>query len=43
VFLLVLRRCVVAVLAIRALQRDDFSHDLIPFPHLQQCAELLTR
>jgi len=31
VFLLVLRRCVVAVLAISALQRDDFPHDLIPF------------
>jgi hypothetical protein len=29
--LLVLRGRVVAVLAIRALQRDDFSHDLIPF------------
>src|SRR5271168_3621903 len=41
--LLLLLRCVVAVLAIRALQRDDFSHDLIPFPQLQQCAELLTR
>jgi hypothetical protein len=31
VLLLVFRRCVVAVLAIRALQRDDFSHALIPF------------
>jgi hypothetical protein len=41
--LLVLRSRVVAVLAIRALQRDDFSHDLIPFPLLQQCAELLTQ
>jgi hypothetical protein len=29
--LLVLRSRVVAVLAIPALQRDDFSHDLIPF------------
>ena len=29
--LLVLRRRVVAMLAIAALQRDDFSHDLIPF------------
>jgi hypothetical protein len=28
--LLILRSRVVAVLAIRALQRDDFSHDLIP-------------
>src|SRR5580704_5038977 len=43
VLLLVLRRRVVAVLAIRTLQRDDFSHDLIPFPQLWQCAELLTR
>jgi hypothetical protein len=31
VFLLVLRRCVVAVLAIPALQRNDFAHRLIPF------------
>jgi hypothetical protein len=31
VFLLVLGRRVVAVFAIAALQRDDFSHDLIPF------------
>jgi hypothetical protein len=31
VLLLVLARCVVAVLAIPALQRDDFSHDLKPF------------
>jgi hypothetical protein len=29
--LLILRRRVVAVFAIAALQRDDFSHDLIPF------------
>jgi hypothetical protein len=29
--LLILRRCVVAIFAIAALQRDDFSHDLIPF------------
>jgi hypothetical protein len=28
--LFILRRRVVTVLAIRALQRDDFSHDLIP-------------
>jgi hypothetical protein len=31
VLLLVLSSRVVAVLAIAALQRDDFSHDLIPF------------
>jgi hypothetical protein len=31
VLLLILRRRVVAVFAIAALQRDDFSHDLIPF------------
>jgi hypothetical protein len=30
VLLLVLRRRVVAVFAIAALQRNDFSHDLIP-------------
>ncbi len=29
--LLVLRRCVVAVLATPALQRNDFAHNLIPF------------
>src|SRR6267143_2298670 len=28
---LVLRRCVIAVFAIAALQRNDFAHDLIPF------------
>jgi hypothetical protein len=28
---LILRRRVVAVFTIPALQRDDFSHDLIPF------------
>jgi hypothetical protein len=32
--LLVLRSRVVAVLAIRALQRDDFPHDLISLPYL---------
>jgi hypothetical protein len=31
--LLVLRRRVVAIFAIGALQRDDFSHDLNPFPN----------
>ena len=31
VLLLVLRRCVVAVFAIAALQRDDFAHELEPF------------
>jgi hypothetical protein len=31
VLLLVLRRCVVAIFAIAALQRNDFAHDLIPF------------
>jgi hypothetical protein len=31
VLLLVLGRRVVAVFAIAALQRNDFSHDLIPF------------
>jgi hypothetical protein len=30
-FLLVLRRCVVAVFAIPALQRNDLAHNLIPF------------
>jgi hypothetical protein len=29
--LFVLRRRIVAMFAIAALQRDDFSHDLIPF------------
>jgi hypothetical protein len=31
VLLLVFGRCVVAVFAIPALQRDDFSHDSMPF------------
>jgi predicted lipid carrier protein YhbT len=32
VLLFVLRRCVVAVFAIPALQRNDFSHFSKPFP-----------
>jgi hypothetical protein len=31
VLLLVLRRCVIAVFAIAALQRNGFAHDSIPF------------
>jgi hypothetical protein len=41
VFLLVLGRCVVTVLTVPALQRDDFSHDLIPFS--ETCYSELTK
>jgi hypothetical protein len=34
VLLFVFGRCVIAVFAIAALQRNDFTHNLSPFPEL---------